>query len=443
MSAAIKCHKLLNVLLNKSVDNTRTLNKYLKARNIHTSREFWAKVSFNLTDIGEGIREVALKEWFVKVGDKVSQFDNICEVQSDKASVTITSRYDGVITKLYYDVDGIAYVGKPLLDIETDQVEETSKNEVQVQKDVADKIIKKEEHSTVSINDEVKLCIPSVRRMAKQYNVNLSLVQGTGKDGSILKEDILNYLEKVGKSEEKVPEIIPPTAQDRVEPIRGFKRAMVKTMTESLKIPHLVYCDEIAITQLSKIRKSLKKEAEYSGVKLTMLAFFIKSISNALHKYPILNSSLDGTCENIIYKAAHNIGVAMDTEVGLAVPVIKNVQQLNILQIAKEINRLSQSRKDGRFTTDDLSGGTFTVSNVGAIGGTYASPVIAAPQVAIIAIGESKIYPRFDSNGNVIAEEIINVSASADHRIIDGSTIANFVNLVKKQLQNPYTLFIY
>lgn len=399
-----------------------------------------------MTDIGEGIREVAVKEWFVKVGDKVSQFDNICEVQSDKASVTITSRYDGVIAKLYYDVDQTAHVGKPLVDIETEQAEEANKIEGQVQEATEQESVKQEERSVISTSSAETLCIPSVRRLAKEHNVNLSNVQGTGKNGRILKEDILIYIEEGKPDGRVVPDIaptVPPPAQDRIEPIRGFKKAMVKTMTESLKIPHLVYCDEVAVTQLSKIRKSLKKEAEESGAKLTMLSFFIKAISNALHKYPILNSSLDDTYENIIYKGSHNIGVAMDTEVGLAVPVIKNVQQLNILQIAKEINRLLQFRKDGRFTTDDLSGGTFTVSNIGVIGGTYASPVILAPQVAIIAIGESKIYPRFDSNGDVIAEEIVNLSASADHRIIDGATIAHFLKLVKKQLQNPYTLFIH
>lgn len=133
------------------------------------------------------------------------------------------------------------------------------------------------------------------------------------------------------------------------------------------KIPHFVYNDEIAITKLSTIRTSLKEEAENVGVKLTFLPFFIKAASNALKKFPILNSTMDANCENITYKNSHNIGVAMDTAVGLAVPVIKNVEKLNIIEIAKELNRLMKSGKEGNFTTEDLAGGTFAISNIGAV----------------------------------------------------------------------------
>ncbi|KAF5305194.1 hypothetical protein FQA39_LY09282 [Lamprigera yunnana] len=445
MSVTIKINNLLGGVLRKALIDKKVLResvKLLNTRNISATSKLYDNVPFTLTDIGEGIREVAVKEWFVKVGDKVSQFDNICEVQSDKASVTITSRYDGVITKLYYEIDEIAHVGKPLVDIETDETVDTPTNLLQESQDdkkgalnVLNKVdpLSTEESST-------KLAIPSVRRLAQEHKINLEHVHGSGKGGRILKEDILEFIEM---SKNKIKGTSETPTKDVIEPIKGFTRAMIKSMTESLKIPHLLYCDEIAITELSKIRKALNEKNKESGIKLTMLPFIIKAISNGLLKYPVLNASLDGTQENIIYKGSHNIGIAMDTNAGLVVPVIKNVEDRSIFEIAKELDRLLKHRKDGRFTTTDLSGGTFTVSNVGNIGGTYAGPIISPLQSAIIAIGRSKIVPKFDVSGNVVAEEIFNLSASADHRIIDGATVANFVNLVKDQIENPYSLLLH
>jgi len=461
MSVCSKSNKFIGLLLNKNYTSlSHAALSHLKSkpiknvgskysldsiiRNVHTTRNLNANVSFNLTDIGEGIREVAVKEWFVKVGDKVSQFDNICEVQSDKASVTITSRYDGVITKLHYDIDATALVGQPLIDIETEHVqnEDTATNVIE-ETPTAHSSISEKTESQQPDSYKKTLCIPSVRRLAKENNINLANIKGTGKGGRILKEDVLKFLSspkpQISTRTSEVAEVL----ADRIEPIRGFKKTMIRTMSEALKIPHFVYCDEIAVTKLSKIRKSLKKDAEEAGAKLTMLPFFIKAASNALYKFPILNASLDENCENIIYKSSHNIAVAMDTAVGLAVPVIKNVEKLSILEIAKELNRLMKSGKDGNFTTHDLTGGTFTISNIGVIGGTYATPVILPPQVAIIAIGASKVLPRFDSSSNIIAEEILNVSGSADHRIVDGAVMANFVNLMKKQIENPYLLLLH
>lgn len=172
------------------------------------------------------------------------------------------------------------------------------------------------------------------------------------------------------------------------------------------------------------------------------MPFFIKAASNALFKYPIINSSFDDTYSNIIYKKPHNIGVAMDTKIGLAVPVIKNVETLNVIQIAKELNRLMLAGKEGTFSSNDLTGGTFSISNIGVVGGTYTKPVILPPQVGIIAIGRSKIVPTFDANGNVKPEEVVYLSAAADHRIIDGATMAKFITLIKKQIENPYLLFL-
>ncbi|XP_027014941.2 lipoamide acyltransferase component of branched-chain alpha-keto acid dehydrogenase complex, mitochondrial isoform X2 [Tachysurus fulvidraco] len=413
--------------------------------------------------------EVTVKEWYVKEGDRVSQFDSICEVQSDKASVTITSRYDGVIRKLYYDVDSIALVGKPLIDIETN-----GGHAVAPEEDVMETpALSQEEHTHQEIKGHKTQATPAVRRIAMENNIKLSEVVGTGKDGRILKEDILNFISKQtgailppspfqeiqpppptpppsAKLKEKKPLSIPTpviprpvfTGKDRTEPLKGFHKAMVKTMTAALKIPHFGYKDEVDISRLVRLRSELKDVVEPRGVKLSYMPFFIKAASLALHHFPILNASVDEACQNITYKAAHNIGLAMDTPQGLLVPNIKNVQMLSLFEIATELNRLQALGVTGQLGTTDLTGGTFTLSNIGSIGGTYAKPVILPPEVAIGALGKIQILPRFNSKDEVVKAHIMYVSWSADHRIIDGATMCRFSNLWRSYLENPASMVL-
>ncbi|XP_038167305.1 lipoamide acyltransferase component of branched-chain alpha-keto acid dehydrogenase complex, mitochondrial [Arvicola amphibius] len=410
-------------------------------------------VQFKLSDIGEGIREVTIKEWYVKEGDTVSQFDSICEVQSDKASVTITSRYDGVIKRLYYNLDEIAYVGKPLIDIETEALKDSEEDVVETP------AVSHEEHTHQEIKGQKTLATPAVRRLAMENNIKLSEVVGSGKDGRILKEDILNFLEKqTGAILPPSPkaEITPPlpqakdrpfptpvskppvfTGKDRTEPVTGFQKAMVKTMSAALKIPHFGYCDEVDLTELVKLREELKPVALARGIKLSFMPFFLKAASLGLLQFPILNASVDENCQSITYKASHNIGIAMDTELGLIVPNVKNVQVRSVFEIALELNRLQKLGSSGQLSTTDLTGGTFTLSNIGSIGGTYAKPVILPPEVAIGALGAIKALPRFDQKGEVYKAQMMNVSWSADHRIIDGATMSRFSNLWKSYLENP------
>ncbi|RVE42026.1 hypothetical protein evm_013330 [Chilo suppressalis] len=426
-----------------------------KWRQFHTSVTAHKTVAFNLSDIGEGIREVVIKEWFVKVGDKVQQFDNICEVQSDKAAVTISSRYDGVITKLYHEVDQIALVGKPLVDIEI----EGSADEDTAQS------IKSEESSSNPPKTETKqrvkvLTTPAVRRIASQFQVDLSTIRATGKNGRVMKEDVLSHLNISADKSNEVPDVTSSSVQavtypltsahvktemvldDKTVPVTGFTKVMVKSMTEAMKIPHFGFTDEYDVTKLVECRQILKTIAEEHGVKLTYMPIIIKAASLSLTAFPILNSSLDSTCENLTYKGSHNIGVAMDTPNGLVVPTIKNVQNKSILELARELNALQEKGTKGQLGLNDLTGGTFTISNVGIVGGTYTKPVILPPQVAIGALGKIQILPRFDSSGNVVKAHILAVSWSADHRVIDGVTMARFSNSLKKYLENPYTLIL-
>ncbi|XP_072544421.1 lipoamide acyltransferase component of branched-chain alpha-keto acid dehydrogenase complex, mitochondrial-like [Salminus brasiliensis] len=415
-------------------------------------------LQFKLSDIGEGIMEVTVKEWYVKEGDKVSQFDSICEVQSDKASVTITSRYDGTIRKLYYDVDAVALVGSPLVDIETDREQDGAPEE-----DVVETPAVSHEHTHQEIKGHKTQATPAVRRLAMENNIKLSEVVGTGKDGRILKEDILNFLAKqtgailpydevkqpVPAAEKKpvqssTPAVQRPvfTGKDRTEPLNGFQKAMVKTMTAALKIPHLGFCEEVDLTQLVRLRSELKGLSESRGVKLSYMPFFIKAASLCLLQFPVLNASVDEGCQNLTYKASHNIGLAMDTPQGLLVPNVKGVQALSVFDVAVELNRLQALGSAGQLGTADLTGGTFTLSNIGSIGGTYAKPVILPPEVAIGALGKIQVLPRFNSRGEVVKAHIMSVSWSADHRVIDGATMCRFSNLWRSYLENPASMVL-
>ncbi|KAK3546222.1 hypothetical protein QTP70_025208 [Hemibagrus guttatus] len=419
-------------------------------------------LQFKLSDIGEGIIEVTVKEWYVKEGDTVSQFDSICEVQSDKASVTITSRYDGIIRKLYYDVDAVALVGSPLVDIETDTPPDGGHEE-----DVVETPAVSHEHTHQEIKGHKTLATPAVRRLAMENNIKLSEVVGTGKDDRILKEDILNFLAKQtgailpyddvkapsvstapAKAEKPAPPPTPTvprpvfTGEDRTEPLNGFQKAMVKTMTAALKIPHFGYCDEVDLTELVRLRSELKGAAESRGIKLSYMPFFIKAASLGLLQFPILNASVDEGCQNITYKASHNIGLAMDTPQGLLVPNVKGVQALSVFEIAVELNRLQALGLGGQLGTADLTGGTFTISNIGSIGGTYAKPVILPPEVAIGALGKIQTLPRFNAAGELAKAHVMNVSWSADHRVIDGATMSRFSNLWSSFLERPTSMLL-
>ncbi|EYC43998.1 hypothetical protein Y032_0475g2136 [Ancylostoma ceylanicum] len=369
------------------------LINYTSIHNFHLSRAaFLPIIQFKLSDIGEGIAEVQIKEWHVKVGDTVSQFDNLCEVQSDKAAVTITSRYDGVIKKLHFNVDDVARVGQPLVEIEVaegvaeEKAEEPAKEaapeaakSVSAPAPAPPPAAQQEQHVTTG----KVLATPAVRRVAIENKVDLKKVKGTGKDGRVLKEDVLKFLGQV--KEDYYPgttnirsspafggrgalKEYAPLTEDRVVPIRGYTRAMIKTMTDALKIPHFGYDDEVCADALIAIRKELKEMASERGVKLSYMPFFIKAASLALLEFPSLNASVDEKLENVIYKASHNICLAMDTPGGLVVPNIKNCEQRSIFEIAAELLRLQEDGKREKISREDLAGGTFTISNIGNVG---------------------------------------------------------------------------
>jgi 2-oxoisovalerate dehydrogenase E2 component (dihydrolipoyl transacylase) len=291
------------------------------------------------------------------------------------------------------------------------------------------------------------LATPAVRGWLKELNVNILDVKGTGKDGRVMKEDVLKFA--AARDQPKTTD----TPSSMTRPIVGvetqqteegkaltpIQSQMFKTMTRSLSIPQLLFTDELNIDALSALRRKLAKDPT-NPQKLTYLSFVLKAVSLALEEYPLLNAKVDTTDPNrpkLIMRTNHNIGVAMDTPQGLIVPNVKNVAARSVLDIAAEISRLSALGKEGKLTPADLAGGTITVSNIGNIGGTYVSPLIVPNEVAILGIGRSRTLPVFDEAGQVKKAELVNFSWSADHRVVDGATMARMANKVREYMESP------
>ncbi|KAI8087616.1 2-oxoacid dehydrogenases acyltransferase-domain-containing protein [Gilbertella persicaria] len=430
---------------------------FLGRRGLHSSFGLQAVKPFLLADIGEGITECEVIQWFVEPGSTVSEFDRICEVQSDKASVEISSRFAGKILKLHYGLNDIAKVGSPLVDIETEDDEQDDAVIKRPLDNVPEIVLEKAEtkdifqenhsHKAEHANGSV-LATPAVRKLAKDKGINISLVKGTGKEGRVLKEDILSF-ESTSQTDQATKKMS-ENLSDKTESLSMIQKAMYKSMTQSLSIPQLGYKDDIELDATTKYRTALNQHiASHPGLypykKMTYLPIFVKCLSIALSHYPIMNAKLSGDLNDvnsirINYLPSHNIGIAMDTPQGLIVPNIKNVQDKTIFEIASEIHRLSELGKANAIPLADLKGGTITLSNIGTIGGTYANPVIVSSELAIVALGKMQKLPRFDEQENVVAKQVMPVSWSADHRIIDGATIARFGNHWKNLIENPALL---
>ncbi|RPB14936.1 hypothetical protein P167DRAFT_552208 [Morchella conica CCBAS932] len=408
---------------------------------------------FLLADIGEGIRECEVIQWFVEAGARVEQFDKLCEVQSDKASVEITSRFDGVIKKLHYEAGDMAIVGKPLVDIDipgeindTSQLGSAELEAISETKTAEPQQSSHEAILTQPSGRHASLATPAVRHSAKEHGVDITQVSGTGKDGRVLKEDVVAFKKRRDSGElpprpmADIPGTIPVAEEQKVA-LTPIQTMMFKTMTKSLSIPHFLYSDEIHLDPLVRARTAINTSLGKDSVvhKISYMPFIIKAVSQALESYPIINSRLDTDDEKpqLVLRPQHNIGVAMDTPIGLIVPNIKNVRSLSILEIAAELRRLQAAGAEGKLSPADLQGGTITLSNIGNIGGTVVAPVIVPSEVAILGMGRAQTVPAFDHKGTVVPKTIINFSWSADHRVVDGATMARMAALVKSFLEEP------
>lgn len=393
---------------------------------------------FILPDIGEGIVECEVVKWLVAQGQNIIEDQPVVEVMTDKALVEIPAKYSGVVTKLYYAEGDIAKVHSPLFAMQI--IGEDSQQPAAVVTEQNNEVKAAEsqlapEHTHIDNTQPVSgkaLASPAVRRLARELDIDLSRIAGSGDKGRVLKDDLTST---------SLPVTAVTTGAKRVEPVRGIQAAMAKHMMHSVfTVPHFSVSEEIEMDKLMQARVQLQKSFELEGVKLSFMPFFIKAMSLALEQFPIINSQINADCSEVTYFDDHNIGLAVDSKIGLVVPNIKGVQHLSLLEVAKKSNELVELAREGRLSSGDLKGGTISISNIGVLGGTVATPVINAPESAIVALGKIQRLPRFDENDEVKAVNIMHVSWSGDHRIIDGATMVRFNNLWKSYLENPITM---
>ncbi|WP_417531587.1 dihydrolipoyllysine-residue acetyltransferase [Marinobacter lipolyticus] len=410
---------------------------------------------FILPDIGEGIVECEVVEWRVAEGDEIEEDQPVVDVMTDKAMVEITAPKAGRVTKLYHQQQEMARVHSPLFAFIPRERDEPA--EAKATSTPAPEPAPSTAKPVATGNRQRIPASPAVRRLVREHDLNLADIAGSGRDGRVLKADVLAHLDKPAASAqgqaragESQPAIgrarrQPEGEQEvRVEPIRGIKAAMARSMVASATtIPHFIYSEDIDVTDLLKLREQLKPEAEARGSRLTLMPFFMKAMALAVQEFPVLNSRLNDEVTEIHYLSQCNIGMAVDSKAGLMVPNVKGVESRTLLGVADEVARLTEAARSGRVSQEDLKGGTITISNIGALGGTYASPIINAPEVAIVALGRTQKLPRFDANGQVVERSILTVSWAGDHRIIDGGTIARFCNRWKGYLESPQSMLLH
>lgn len=448
------------------------------------SRNFGTVVPFPLAQTGEGISECELLQWYIKEGELIEQFGKVCEVQSDKATIEITSRHTGKVHKLHWAPGDTVKVGAALMDIELEaavvspeaagpaMAESTHAGEPAPATPAATAAAGQPE-ADVGPSGNVVFASPAVRQLAREKLVDLRKVPGTGPEGRITREDVLSFVEiqelnqapiHLPQSHQRAPATTPPTSEPVTpEPsevqrppvplyttpgatrtkITGYRRAMVRSMTEAASVPMFHYQDEVVMDALMALRQQLKTDPALQGAKLTYLPFIIKAASIALHRFPLVNSSLVQSATELLQHSHHNIGVAMNTSGGLVVPNIKNVEQKGLVDIALDLGRLQQLAAAGKLGTADVTGGTLTISNIGTVGGTYTNPLVNPPEVAIVALGKTRTLPRFDSTGAVVPRALMCVSWGADHRVVDGATMAEFSNLWKSFIEEPQRLLLH
>ncbi|MAL70637.1 MAG: dihydrolipoamide acetyltransferase [Alteromonas sp.] len=443
---------------------------------------------FILPDIGEGIVECEIVKWNVTEGDEIEEDQAVVEVMTDKAVVEIPAKNAGTVHRLYYAQGDIAKVHSALFALEVagevtttsgtnddspsannnassvasqssvnTQTNGSSQQSAQI---APSKFSDGEYEPPIAIEGKV-LASPAVRRVAREKNIDLSTVEGSGKKGRILKSDVLNLQHSnVDTSSQNTSSSAPSssTAEKgdlnststvlkgsvRTEKVRGIQAAMAKQMSASVyTIPHFTVSDELVMDNLMSLRKLLKPEFEAKNVKLSFMPFFVKAMSLALNEFPVVNSQLNEDATEISYFADHNIGFAVDSKIGLLVPNIKRVQDLSLLEIAVQMQNIIEQARAGRVAGEHLKGGTISISNIGAIGGITATPVINKPEAAIVALGKTQKLPRFDDEGNVSAQNIMAVNWSGDHRIIDGATMVRFNNLWMSYLTQPEKMLMH
>lgn len=432
-------------------------------------------MQWKMPDLGEGVQEGEIVKWLVKEGDKISHDQHLLEIMTDKATMEIPSPRDGILEKILVKEGEIAKIGQAMAEIQTGSEDRRPKTEDQKKEERDPGVIARGEapkQSLVEKRDDKReiasrpaaarndketepqatkaLASPMIRQMAREMHVDLDAVKGSGPGGKITKSDLQAYARRgtmdqgpgTKDQKPKISEKLPSFGEEERVPLKGLRRKIAEHMVLSRKTAaHFTHVDEADFTELMALRDEAKKSAQTAGVKLTYLPYIIKAVIHGLKKFPMMNSSLDDATSEIVLKKYFNIGVAVATEEGLIVPVVKNADQLSIMEIAKEISRLSDAARARKISLEDLKGGTFTITNIGSIGGVFSAPVVNYPEVAIMGLHKIKPTP-VAKEGAIVIRNMMFISISGDHRVVDGAEVASFLKEVIACIENPGELYV-
>ncbi|MCB2196716.1 MAG: 2-oxo acid dehydrogenase subunit E2 [Bacteroidetes bacterium] len=422
------------------------------------------KKEIKIPDIAENVEKGLIAGVLVSEGDKVSKDQPLVEIETDKATTDIPSDYDGVIKEVKVSQGDEVSVNQVIMIIEVKEAdsgsedEETNKESSAQKKQEEDKTDEQdqdkkthekdkpaihEQKSSEEVQQEEVPASPSVRRLARELSVDITQVQGSGPGGRITKEDIESYSEKGSISPKQVKTELPdfskwgPVSKEKMNNIR---RVTAQSLSQAWQtVPHVTQFDEADITKLEQFRKKHLEKIEKKGGKLTVTSLLLKIVGFALQKFPQFNASIDMNNQEIIYKHYYNIGVAADTEQGLLVPVVRDVNKKSLAELSVELSELAKKARNKELSLDEMQGGNFTISNLGGIGGTGFTPIVYAPQVAILGVSRSKYQP-------VLVDEefekrmVIPLSLSYDHRLIDGADAARFLRWICDVIEDPYAM---
>ncbi len=429
---------------------------------------------FTLPDLGENITSGDVVSVLVKAGDVVEPGQSVLEVETDKAVIEVPCPPGGVVQEVLVKKGETVNVGQALLSLgsSTSQPAEKSAEPVKqqsvessqppavVEQPVVEQPVAAASApaSIVATNGEatdealpsetVKPAGPAVRRLARELGVDLGSVSGSGPSGRIIREDVVASVRRSGvQSASNSQAVRPGGEQDDWGPIHReqmsrMRKTIATNMVRSMAtIPHLTNFDDADVTELERLRKDSAAEYAKTNVKLTALAFVVKAVSLSLRQHPVVNSSVDMEKGELVYKDYVNIGLAVDTPRGLVVPVLRGCDHQSIPHIAQEIAQTADKAKNAQYGVEDLRGGTFTISNLGAIGGTYSTPIINYPEVAILLVGRSRKLPVVHED-RVEPRLMMPLSLSYDHRVIDGAMAARFLKEVIGYLESPGRLLL-
>ena len=426
-------------------------------------------IDFHLPELGENIESADVLNVLVKVGDMIAVDQAILEIETDKATIEVPSSIAGKVVEVLIKSGDKAKVGQVIIKVESANVE-SAETKIENKDETKATVKQEEKKGTVPIltgerssiqpmelDDQPPIlkgaapAAPSVRRIAREIGVDINKVPGTGSNGRISMNDVKAYSKKLHESysqgvgtglnikSESLPDFTKFGAIKKVEMTNIRKKTANHLSYAWATIPHVTQFDKADISLLEKTRKELNKNSE---TKLTVTAILVKIIVEALKKFPQFNSSIDMEKKEIIYKNYFNLGVAVDTEFGLIVPVIKNVDNKSLTEISTEMNRLAEKARNKKIGLDDLQGGCFTISNLGGIGGTYFTPIVNSPEVAILGVSRGANEPVWNGSGVFEPRLMLPLSLSYDHRIIDGADAIRFLRFVVEMLEQPVKLLI-